>query len=191
MTKLFFAIICFLVCCANNRVNAQNKDNAIQQKISFRIAYQLLHSTHATNFNGVSIDADYRFSNHFASGIGIQYAATRRHPDNGWMLTNLHLLPVYLNAIYAFNINHTVQPYIHVEAGVSFNHYHKLDTTVSSSPFPVSEAGLYLSGNGGVNISVSRTTQLFFEMGYKGYKHSTNDLDVNPHGFTIRTGIGL
>ncbi len=188
--RLFLLTYC-LVGCAGLFVKAQNINNNVLQPVSLRFTYQFMHSTHKNNFNGVSIDADYHFSKCFATGIGIQYAATPRHPDNGWTLTNLHLLPLYVNSIYTFNTTHTVQPYIHVEAGISFNHYHKLDTAVSSSPTYVSETGLYLSGNGGVSFAVSPHTHVFVEMGYKGYKHSANALDVNPHGFTMRTGIEL
>lgn len=184
-------MVCLVMGCLCNCLFAQSKKPDTFRPVSLRLTYQLLHSTHTTNFKGASIDADYHFSNRFATGIGIQYAATHRHPDNGWVLTNLHLLPVYVNSIYMFNPNHVVQPFVHAEAGVSFNHYHKLDTAVSPAPFPVSEMGLYLSGNGGVSFAVSPHNHLFVEMGYKGYKHSANALDVNPHGFTMRTGIEL
>ena len=157
--------------------------------IFFRFSYQLLHSTHKDNFNGGSIDASYKLSPHFAAGLGVQYAGTPRHFDNGWILTNLRLLPVYINTIYTLCINHRLQPYVHTEEGISVNRYNKLDSTVSPQPYKVSEAGLYLSGNIGVSFSLSSHTKIFTEIGYKGYKHSTNDLDVNPHGFTARIGL--
>ena len=188
---LRWLLVVFLVSSLCKDISAQNKKSDAPQPVSFRLSYQLLHSTHGTNFNGGSVDADHQFTNRLALGVGIQYAATPEHPDNGWLLTRLHLLPVYINGIYIFNTKHIVQPYLHSEAGISFNHYYKLDVTVSSSPFPVSEAGLYLSENVGVSFVVSPNMHLFVGTGYKGYKHSFNALDVNPHGFTIRTGIEL
>ncbi len=179
----------FFMSCLCNSIYAQNQNSDVHQPLMFRFSYQLLHSTHRTNFNGGSIDVNRQFTNRLIGGIGVQYAATPEHPDNGWMLTQLHLLPVYGNGIYLFKTKHAVQPYLHSEAGISFNHYYKRYAAASS--FPVSETGLYLSENAGINIAVSRPTRLFVEAGYKGYKHSFNALDVNPHGFTIRAGIQL
>lgn len=161
------------------------------KNLFFRGSYQLLHSTHNTNFNGGSIDADYHLSSHFAAGLGVQYAGTHIHPDNGWILSQLRLLPVYINTIYTFLPSHKVRPYVHTEEGISFNHYNKLDTNVSALPFKVTEEGLYLSANAGVDFMLSAHIKVFTEIGYKGYKHSANDLDVNPHGFTVRAGIEL
>lgn len=179
---------CCVACLCKNNF-AQNQKGETHQRLIFRASYQLLHSTHSTNFNGGSIDVNRRFTKHWVAGVGVQYAATPQHPDNGWLLTRLHLLPVYLNGIYTFKTKHAVQPYLHTEAGISFNHYYK--SYAASQPFEVSETGLYLSENVGVNIAVSAHVRLFVEAGYKGYKHSFNALDVNPHGFTMRAGIEL
>ncbi len=195
MRRVFFLFWfrCLLVgifmSCFCKSIFAQNQNSDIHQPLIFRFSYQLLHSTHGTNFNGGSIDANRQFTNRLIAGIGVQYAATPEHPDNGLMLTRLHLLPVYLNGIYLFKTKTMVQPYLHSEAGISFNHYYK--RYAASSPFPVSETGLYLSENAGASFVVSQHTRLFIEAGYKGYKHSFNALDVNPHGFTVRTGIEL
>ncbi|MDQ2752253.1 MAG: porin family protein, partial [Bacteroidota bacterium] len=184
-------LIGLFMACLSKAIYAQNQTPSAHQPVSFRASYQLLHSTHRTNFNGVSVDANHQFTKRFSAGIGVQYAATPKHPDNGWQLTHLHLLPVYANGIYTFNTNHIVQPYLHTEAGISFNHYYKRNAAASLSPFAVSETGLYLSENVGVRFALWQQTHLFVEAGYKGYKHSFNALDVNPHGFTVRAGIEL
>src|SRR5579875_2558696 len=125
MRPIFFLFLfrCCLagifMCCFYKSIYAQNQNNNAQQPLIFRSSYQLLHSTHGTNFNGGSVDANRQFTNRLIGGIGIQYAATPKHPDNGWMLTRLHLLPVYLNGIYLFKTKTIVQPYLHSEAGMS------------------------------------------------------------------------
>ncbi len=190
MRRIFYLclLVGFFTSYLCNSIYAQNQNKA-HQPLLFRASYQLLHSTHSTNFNGGSIDVNRQFTNHWVAGIGVQYAATPEHPDNGWRLTRLHLLPVYLSAIYTFNAQHIVQPYFHTEAGISFNHYYK--SNAASQPFAVAETGLYLSENVGARFIVSQHIHLFVEVGYKGYKHSFNALDVNPHGFTMRAGIEL
>ena len=182
-------LLSFLFCVGCLQAQDSTRSNA--GPFSFRTDFQYLRSTHATIFDGASVNGDYQMSPHFALGLGVQYAGTHLHNDNGWVLTNLKLLPVYISQIYTFLPTHRVQPYIHSEEGISFNHYDKLDLAVKPSPYKVSEEGLYLSGNGGVDIVLLKHLKVFTELGYKGYNHSTNDLDVNPHGLTTRVGIAL
>lgn len=170
---------------------AQDSTQQKDKPFAFRAAYQYLRSTHATIFNGASIDGDYAVSPHFTAGLGIQYAGTHLHPDNGWILTDLRLLPVYTSQIYTLLPTHRLQPFLHTEEGISFNHYNKLDTAVAPQPYKVSEKGLYLAGNAGINVVLLKHLKLFTELGYKGYKHSAHDLDVNPHGLTARFGVEL
>lgn len=181
--------VCLLFCAGC--LQAQDSARSNISPFSFRADFQHLRSTHATIFNGVSANGDYNVSPHFSVGLGVQYAGTHLHNDNGWVLTNLKLLPVYTSQIYTFLPTHRVQPYIHSEEGISFNRYDKLDPVVVPHPFKVSEEGLYLAGNGGVDIVLLKHLKVFTELGYKGYKHSANDLDVNPHGLTTRLGIEL
>lgn len=183
---------CVVFCLSFHSVRAQNeKELYFRRPLTLRFTYQLLHSTHSDNFKGGSFDVNVGMTKHITLGIGAQYAGTRLHGDNGWVLTNLRLLPVYLNSIYTFCTSCTFQPYIHTEEGISFNHYNKLDSSVSYLPFKVKESGLYLSGNVGMNISLFNHFKAFSEIGYKGFKHSINALDVNPHGFTMRAGLDL
>ncbi len=186
---LLFAGLLISLCTA---LQAQDsKEYFIRQPLSLRFSYQLLHSTHQNNFTGGSFDVNVDMTKHLMLGAGVQYAGRHLHYDNGWTLTHLRFFPVYLNTIYAFCPARRFQPYLHTEEGISFNHYNKLDTTVLPTPYPVSEPGLYLSGNLGTNIIFLNHLKAFTELGYKGFKHSTNELDVNPHGVTGRLGIDI
>ena len=184
-----FVIFIFLPLHFHSLAAQNEKEYFYNRPITFRLSYQLLHSTHRTNFTGGSFDIDFAMSNHFLLGLGTQYAATPYHQDNGWVLTKLRFFPLYLNSIYTLCSRCLFQPYIHTEEGISFNHYNKLDTSISPVPFKVSEAGLYLSGNAGMNVTLSKRLKIFSEIGYKGFKHSFNDLDVNPHGVTVCAGL--
>ena len=188
---IIFAVLLFCLLLCTHLIYAQDSTRSNINPFSLRVAFQYLRSTHATIFNGASVDGNYNLSPHFAAGLGVQYAGTHLHPDNGWILTDLRLLPVYTSQIYTFLPEHRVQPFIHTEEGISFNHYNKLDSAVAPQPYKVSEEGLYLSGNAGVDIVLLKHLKVFTELGYKGYKHSTYDLDVNPHGLTARIGIEL
>ena len=185
---VFLIISC--LCLLSFSVYAQH-DNLVlfRQPVSLRFTYQLLHSTHKDNFNGGSVDLNFSTSKHIILGAGVQYAGTHLHYDNGWVLTNLRMLPVYLNSFYVFCPHSQVQPYLHTEEGISFNHYNKVNTALSPLSYKVSETGLYLSGNLGSRVMISDDVNGFTEIGYKGYKHSVNDLDVNPHGVTLRSGF--
>lgn len=188
-TAFAFFCVAALACCAVQSSAQFDKMYAFRAPFSVRFSYQLLSSTHGDNFTGGSIDFNVSASTHWRVGAGVQYAANHRHFDNGWTLTHLHFLPLYVTTIYTFCPTCRFQPYLHSEEGISFNHYYKTDPAVSNMPYKIAETGLYLSGNAGLNVTTANDGKIFTEMGYKGFKHSLNDLDVNPHGFAVRTGF--
>lgn len=187
MHLICMAVALFIVSFAK----AQDSASTRKHMAFIRTSYQFMHSTHSTNFNGVSADINWMVTRHIALGGGLQYASTPLHNDNGWVLTRLRLFPVYFNNLYQFCTACQVQLYFHSEEGISVNHYHKLDPTISDKPYLVTEGGLYLSADIGTNVVISPHLKAFTEIGYKGYRHSFNALDVNPHGFTARVGIEL
>ena len=168
---------------------AQKDSSATRHFFFATTSYQWMHTTHTTIINGGAVDVNYALSPHVALGLGVQYASAPLHNDNDWVLTKLRFVPVYFNNIFSFWPHHRLHPYFHAEEGVSFNSYNKLDLAQSPQPFKVREAGLYLSGNFGGLYTITKRLGIFAEIGYKGYKHSFDEYDINPHGITLRGGI--
>jgi hypothetical protein len=177
----FFALVLGLT---SNRVQAQ-------QNWQYNADVQVLRSTHGNSFWGGSVAADYRLSKPVSIGLGLEYTYCPYHLDNGWDLYNLNFLPVYLEEKFRLPGNHRVVPYLHLEEGISFNRYDKIDPSVSPDRYPVREKGFYGYSGLGLQLLQTHHSNLYVEIGLKGFRITTNNLDVNPHGLTAKIGVTI
>lgn len=178
---LFFIAMPFLA-------NAQQQSNGVG-KFSVSPAFELLRSTHSNLFYAPSVKVNYLFKNGWEPGIGIEYSTTPIHHDNEFVLYKLKFIPVYGNLKYNFRTTKKIKPYAEASVGISFNNY---DIAADASPNvtnKVSEDGLYIYTGFGTKYSLTPRFNTFVAVGFKGYKMSTNDLDINPHGFSFTLGF--
>lgn len=150
---------------------------------------QNLNSTHGTNFNGVDFALRYSVSPIFSIGVGAEYSHSGYHFDNGWNLTNLKFVPVYIDSKLDLTKHTIITPFLHLSSGISFADYTKEYFKKLGQFYPVSEKGLFLYSGTGLSFRISKYFATFIELGFKGYHMSFNALDVNPHGLTFRLGL--
>lgn len=166
----------------------QSKDTG-KQKIKIAMEVQSLSSTHGTTFNGVDFVVSYPVSPSFSVGLGTEYSHTGYHFDNGWNLTNLKFVPVFIDSKLDLTKHTILTPFVHLSTGISFANYTKEDINQLGKFYPVSEKGLYLYSGIGLSFRISNYFATFIDLGFKGYHMSFNALDVNPHGLTFRFGL--
>lgn len=150
---------------------------------------QNLSSTHGTTFNGVDFVVSYPVLHSFSVGLGTEYSHTGYHFDNGWNLTNLKFVPVFIDSKLDLTKHTILTPFVHLSSGISFASYTKEDINALGKFYPVSEKGLYLYSGIGLSFRISNYFATFIDLGFKGYHMSFNALDVNPHGLTFRFGL--
>lgn len=149
----------------------------------------LLHTTHGTHFKGVNVGLNYLLSNSVSIGAGLEYSSIHLHNDNGWELRRLHFLPVYLEAKILLKQLKKANFYLRPAAGLTVMRYSKVNADHSDFPHTINEKGLYLNLATGLSFNIYKRIQPLVEVGFKGFKISRNNLDVNPHGLTLRLGF--
>ncbi|MET4083220.1 hypothetical protein ABIB40_003189 [Pedobacter sp. UYP30] len=186
--KLFKYLIIFS--CLPAIAFAQRKnDNNVGFKIS--PAFELMRSTHSNLFYAPSLKANYLFENGWEPGIGIEYSTTPVHHDNGFVLRKIHFLPVFANLKYNFNTKKIVKLYAETSLGYSFNKYDRATDQEPHKQRKIKEGGVYFYTGLGTKYALSEKADIFFAVGFKGYKFSTNNLDINPHGVSFTLGFSL
>jgi hypothetical protein len=161
-------------------------------KITFKVAYQLLYSTHGTVFHGLSAEAIRPITRRLYLGFGAGYSSTPSHPDNDWDLTYLRFLSLYFDNVLKFGKGlKRSGAYLHASEGYSFCRYNKRDPAISPNFFKVREGGFYFYMAPGVSYKITARSAVFLELGYKGFKNSFNNLDVNPHGTNMKIGLSF
>ncbi len=168
--------------------NSSKKTDSIPL-FNFSAAYEFLRSTHQDFFNGPSVKITRNLPGNFKPGIGIGYATDYEHHDNGLVLYNMKLIPVYANLSYDFQSKSDFEPFIEASAGITFVKYNQGTDANPHADVPVHEQGLYLYGGFGMRYKVSEHFSPFVAAGFKGYHNSTNDMDINPHGITFQGGF--
>lgn len=168
--------------------NEKKKTDSIPL-FTYSAAYEFLRSTHQNFFNGPAVKITRNLPGHFKPGIGIAYATTYQHHDNGLVLYNMKLLPVYANLTYDFLSKSKLEPFLEASAGITFIKYNQGTDEHPHETVPVKEQGLYLYTGFGLRYKVSKHFSPFIAAGFKGYHNSTNDLDINPHGITFQGGF--
>lgn len=177
LTLIFFIII--------SNAGAQNKNRTFFGAAFF----EDLYSTHGNHFPGSSIEINKYLTNRFAVGMGIKYSFTRLHEDNGWDLHKMNIIPIYINQYFNIFNSKKVNPFIHLQQGLSFMHYHKEAQHHPGKKTYVKEKGFYGYAGAGAKAILKNNVDFLAEIGIKAFRISGNDLDVNPHGITGRLGI--
>lgn len=154
-------------------------------------AFELLRSTHGNAFYAPSIKFNHLFKNGLEPGIGVEYATTSEHHDNGFVLYKLRFVPVYGNLKYNFKTSKKIKPYAETSLGISFNNYKIADETTPLATSAVHEKGFYVYTGFGAKYALSSNINTYLGVGFKGYKMSTNDLDINPHGLSFMLGLNF
>lgn len=192
MSKVMTLIIAVLLSCNFSfSAMAQNKSQKRDSIPAYSVsaAYEMLRSTHQDFFNGPSVKISRNLSGHWKPGIGIAYATTAQHHDNGLVLANMKLLPVYANLSYNFESGSKFQPFVEASAGITFVKYDRGTDAEPHNTVPVHEQGLYLYSGFGLHYAVSKHFSPFVAAGFKGFHNSTNVYDINPHGITFQGGF--
>jgi len=167
----------------------ETKTTEKEPMFNFSPAFEFLRSTHSNFFNGPSLKVTRNFGGHFKPGIGIGYATTSLHGDNGFKLYRMKILPVYANLTYEFTTRSKFEPFAETSVGISFMKYDRATDLNPNDITPVKENGLYVYGGLGLRYAVSKHIAPYIGAGFKGYRMSTNDLDINPHGITFQVGV--
>lgn len=169
--------------------NSSNYDSLLRSSIN--LEYQYLYTTHGTIFRGGSLSLSCIRNEVLFLGLGVEFAHSGFHNDNGWKLYNLNFLPVFVDFKLNLIKNNKVVPFLHTSEGISFNSYKKIRDNNVGKFYHVSENGFYVYAGTGISIRLCKYINPIIEVGFKGYHMSFNNLHINPHGFTIRAGITL
>lgn len=156
---------------------------------NFSPAMEFLRSTHGNFFNGPSFKVTRNFSGGFKPGIGIAYATTSTHFDNGLILYKMKMLPVYANLTYDIPTKSKFEPFVETSVGMTFFNYDQATDADPNTSFHVKEHGLYIYGGLGLRYAVSKRFAPYVSTGFKSYNVTTNDLDINPHGISFQVGL--
>ena len=157
------------------------------KKMTTSVEVQNLFTTHGTNFNGIGVVESYMLSPRFALGLGAEYSWCDYHFDNGWNLTNLKFLPVYIDSKVNLTSGKKLTPFLRLSTGVSFANYNQQYALLGPITH-ISEQGFYLYSGAGISLKISKWLSTYVDLGFKGYHMSLNGLDINPHGINLRIG---
>lgn len=189
MRKYIFLALLFSLCqFAKAQSPTLKKDSTRKSHYALLAEYQLLRSTHSTQFNGFNIIISKSLTPKKSLGLGIEYSYAPFHGDNGYYLYHLNFVPVFIDYRYHFNQN-KLSPFVIADAGYSFVSYQRELIGEPSSLTNVKEGGIYLQGDIGLSYKLNKYLQPMLSLGFKGFHNSFNNLDINPHGLTCRAGL--
>jgi outer membrane protein W len=148
-----------------------------------------MRSTHQNHFRGASFIVSQVLKNNFSLGLGAEYAHSAFHGDNGYNLYNLTFIPFFIDVKYNFKTERKFKPYVTVEPGMSFAKYKRENQNSGNTRVKVTERGLFLYVGTGAKYQINKHFAPLIDFGFKGYKMSFNNLDINPHGIVMRAGV--
>lgn len=188
--KFIFLFVISLFCfkLAKTQTLPSKTDSLVNQKYQIIVEYQLLRSTHSSMFKGFSLTFSKRLSSNNSLGLGLEHASAPFHGDNGYHLYQLNIVPVFIDYKYRLN-QKRLSPFLLADVGYSFVSYERELIGFPSSREKVKEGGVYLQGDFGFSYKLNNHIEPLFSIGFKGFHNSFNNLDVNPHGLTFRTGL--
>lgn len=169
---------------------ASGRNDSIPGRFFVIGALQTMKSTHDNYFSGGSLCLSYPLTNRFALGVGVEYAYAGDHYDNGWYLANLRFLPLFMDTRFQLLHRKQATVFVHSAQGISFVRYQRNDTA-ASLPYGVDERGLYMYVGGGVRWQLTKHVMPQFEVGFKAFHVSRNELEVNPHGLTVTVAVAI
>jgi len=176
-------LMCLLLLCCIFSLHAQYKPACY-----IEVNIDDLYSTHSTHFPGLSAGINRKVGKVWDLGISAGAAYTPSHPDNGWEIKHLLLIPVYVNQYLNFSREKRINPFLHLEEGITLSNYNRSDA-VGTPFYHVREAGFYGYFGAGICSDNRKKIGCKMEAGLKGYKLSFNNLDINPHGFAMSLGL--
>lgn len=148
-----------------------------------------LFTTHYTCFFGGNLVVDYHVSATLRLGLGVAYEHCKLHYDNGYALHNVKYWPVFVDSkVNLFN-DKNVAVFADLSTGISFASYIKETPAPDSTISNILSRGLYLYAGVGYTFKLYKHLQSLMEAGFKGFNITFNQLDVNPHGLTLRVGF--
>lgn len=169
----------------------RNEEPIVPPHFTFSPAFEFLRTTHSNFFNGPSFKVNYNPTSRFKPGVGIEYASSAIHHDNGYVLYKVKIVPVYANIKYEISQNKKITPYVEASAGISFVKYVEAEDESPTKTTLIKESGMYLYAGTGIKYAISNKFKPFLGFGFKGFHNSLNDLDINPHGLTFHMGFSL
>lgn len=169
--------------------NLKSKDTTSINKFILQPSYEFMKSSHGNNFTGASVIVSYRVSKKVYLGLGTEFSYSPLHIDNGWRLSDLKFFPSYLDFKVNLKEYKRFWLFFNISTGISFAKYTKDDYYKPGNPYNVSEKGLYIFAGTGCHIGITKKISSIIVLGFKGFHMSFNNLDVNPHGLTLRIGL--
>ena len=191
---------------ATNTIHKLKNDtnsNLVSRRINVSIELQELYTTHGTHFSGFSGIFNYQLSPSYSLGLGVEYAHSGFHPDNGWDLTKLNFIPVFIDSRLNLTKTRKVTPFAHLSTGVTFKNYQKVWSDHPSPEyanrykvppvgiFNISEEGWYMYSGLGITFKITNKLSTYMDIGLKAFHVSWNPWEINPHGLSMKLGITL
>lgn len=173
----------------NYRIFGGLNDSTTVKKLEIIPQSDNLFTTHYTCFFGGTIIVDYNLSTVLKLGVGLEFAHCKIHDDNGYELHNVNYWPIYLDSKLDVFRATNVTIFAHLSTGISFGSYTKEYPGTLIAPVNISSQGLYLYTGIGYSFKIYHYLQPVMEFGFKGFNLTFNQLDVNPHGLTLRVGF--
>jgi len=188
---------------ANHNLKNKTNSNLLSRRINVSLELQKLNTTHDTHFSGFGSVLSYQLSPSYSVGLGVEYAHSGFHPDNGWDLTKLNFIPVFIDSKLNLTKTRKVTPFAHLSTGITFKNYQKV---WSDNPSPeyagrykvpptgvynISEEGWYMYTGIGTSFKINRKLSTTFDVGIKAFHMSRNPWQINPRGLTMKLGITL
>ena len=165
-------------------------DSLSTQKKYFVLAeYQRLRSTHGSVFNGFNLVFSKKINTSNTVGLGLEYSWAPFHGDNGFNLFNLSFLPVFIDYRHYFFNDKKLNPFLVANFGYTFSGYEEEEDGKPFTRNRIKEGGIYLAGGFGLSYKICSNLLLTANLGFKGFHNTFNNLDINPHGIVLRSGI--
>ena len=177
--------------------------NVLSRRINIALELQELYTTHWTYFTGTGLVLNYNISRVSSFGLGVEYAHSNSHDDNGWQITKLNFIPVFINTKYNLATWGKFTSRAQLSTGVTFKKYRKVwadDASPSYASrwevppagiFNISEKGWYMYSGIGISYKISNKLSTYIDVGFKAFHMSWNPWEINPHGISMKLGITL
>lgn len=168
-----------------------HNDSLVKKQYPYKyyVTYSDMRSTHRNHFRGSNLLVSKNISKNYALGIGTEYSYSALHGDNGYNLYDVTFVPIFFDIRYTLYSKKKFDWLLTADPGISFGSYRKEYQNNLGLKTKTSQKGLYIFIGTGIQYKISKHISPLLEVGFKGYKMSFNNLDINPHGLTLRTGL--
>jgi hypothetical protein len=182
----------FLILFALGNFYGQNTSSSQNNQFFFEPTVLSMRSSHHNYFNGFSLLAGNNLTQRFSLAVGVEYSGNKHHHDNNWQLYNLTFKVILIREQFRIFSENKFKLSGDFREGISFVNYEKEEPLVRKNyRYHVREKGLYFYGGFDAKYQFSKKIAFVADFGYKGLHVSTNDLQVNPNGLTILSGLQI